>query len=98
MIASLFFDLPELRLGHQTTVVVEIVVVSMFGGNTYLGEIPRIRYLFIELFSVFTLVQELIGKFVLFADPSLDFLVLCLFHESIRIWHRNFGTVSSDIL
>lgn len=61
MIISLLLDSIELRLRHQTTVVVEIVMVTVPRGHANLREVPTLGHLGLELLPVFTLIEELVG-------------------------------------
>lgn len=64
-IRVLLFDPIPLCLRHQSAIIAEIVMVTVLSRNAHLGVIPIIGDRLFELISIFALIQELVGKFVL---------------------------------
>jgi len=97
MVATFFFDSPELRLRHHSTVIAEVIVVAVLRWNADFWEVPVLRNSLPNLLSMIALFKELIGKFVLCIDPALDVGILRIFHVSIRIRNFHFCSISGDV-
>ena len=97
-VTPLFFDSVPLSLGHKTTIIPEVVKVTVLTWNTNFWKVPIISNSLFKFVPRLTLLQEQIRQLILNIHPRLDLLTLSVLHIAVWIRNLNSRAIGSRIL
>ena len=80
-----FFNSIENGLILQATIIIIIVLLIMFPHKTKFGIIKAFLHSLLELWSVLTLIKEIIGQLPLSLNPSHSFVRVWVLQEPVRV-------------